>query len=96
MIITRINTREDLERKREDFKAALNAQRKQILICGGAGQPEGFLDDKKKRASGLYTADKSALVKRSDENPVVNRLYEDGILKDRAHELLHVHYHTCQ
>ena len=37
MIITRINTREELEKKREDFKRALNAQRKQILICGGTG-----------------------------------------------------------
>lgn len=37
MIVTRINTREDLERKRDDFKKALNAQKKQILICGGTG-----------------------------------------------------------
>ena len=59
---------------------------------GCSGQPESFLEDKKKRSSGLYTADKSALVKRSDENPVVTKLYEDGVLKDRARELLHVHY----
>lgn len=69
----------------------------EIMACptgciGGAGQPESFIDAKKKRASGLYTSDKSALVRRSDENPVVQNLYEDGILKDRAHELLHVHY----
>ena len=30
MIITRLNTREDLERKRVDFQKALAAQRKQI------------------------------------------------------------------
>lgn len=70
----------------------------EVMACpagciGGAGQPEGFFEAKQKRSSGLYTADKSALVKRSDENPVVLRLYEDGVLKDRAHELLHVHYH---
>lgn len=69
----------------------------EVMACptgciGGAGQPEGFFEAKQKRSSGLYTADKSALVKRSDENPVVLRLYEDGVLKDRAHELLHVHY----
>ena len=69
----------------------------EVMACptgciGGAGQPESFLEDKKKRSSGLYTADKSALVKRSDENPVVTKLYEDGVLKDRARELLHVHY----
>ena len=71
----------------------------EVMACptgciGGAGQPEGFLVTKEERAAGLYTADKSALVKRSDENPVVQQLYETGILKDRAHELLHVHYHA--
>ena len=55
----------------------------EIMACptgciGGARQPESFLEDKKKRSSGLYTADKSALVKRSDENPVVTKLYENG------------------
>lgn len=74
----------------------------EVMACpggciGGAGQPEGFWEDKRRRSAGLYTADKGALVKRSDENPVVLRLYEDGVLKDkeRVHELLHVHYHTC-
>ncbi len=71
----------------------------EVMACptgciGGAGQPEGFLADKEERAAGLYTADKSALVKRSDENPVIQQLYETGMLKDRAHELLHVHYHA--
>ena len=72
----------------------------EVMACpggciGGAGQPEGIREDKQKRASGLYTADKGALVKRSDENPVVLRLYEDGVLKDaeKVHELLHVEYH---
>ena len=69
----------------------------EVMACptgciGGAGQPEGFMADKIKRSQGLYTADKGALVKRSDENPVVMQLYEDGLLKYRAHELLHVHY----
>ena len=69
----------------------------EVMACptgciGGAGQPEGFMADKVKRSQGLYTADKGALVKRSDENPVVMQLYEDGLLKYRAHELLHVHY----
>ena len=69
----------------------------EVMACptgciGGAGQPEAFLDAKEQRASGLYRTDRSALVKRSDENPVVTQLYESGLLKDRAHELLHVHY----
>ncbi len=71
----------------------------EVMACptgciGGAGQPESFLSAKEKRAAGLYTSDKSSLVKRSDENPVIRQLYETGMLKDRAHELLHVHYHA--
>ena len=61
----------------------------EVMACptgciGGAGQPESFLEDKKKRSSGLYTADKSALVKRSDENPVAIRK------ADTLYALLHV------
>ena len=37
MSITRINTREELELRREEYRKALNAQKKQILICGGTG-----------------------------------------------------------
>ncbi len=34
---TTINTREELEIKRENFKKALHTQKKQILVCGGTG-----------------------------------------------------------
>lgn len=69
----------------------------EVMACpygciAGAGQPFSHKADKAKRAAGMYKADKSALIKRSDENPVVNELYNYGILKDRAHELLHVKY----
>lgn len=37
MMCERINSREELCAKREEFKKALNAQKKQILICGGTG-----------------------------------------------------------
>ena len=72
----------------------------EIMACpggcvAGAGQPHAYVENKKKRAAGLYTTDKTAIVKRSNDNPVVNHMYESGVLKDRAHELLHVHYHTC-
>ena len=40
----------------------------------------------------MYKADKAAPVKRSEENPVIYNLYHGGILENRAHELLHVHY----
>ncbi|MGN0370948.1 MAG: [FeFe] hydrogenase, group A [Butyrivibrio sp.] len=69
----------------------------EVMACpygciAGAGQPFSHKADKAKRATGMYKADKSALIKRSEENPVVKDLYEHGLLKDRAHELLHVHY----
>lgn len=72
----------------------------EVMACplgcvAGAGQPHAYVENKKKRGAGLYTTDKSAIVKRSNENPVVLQMYESGVLKDKAHELLHVHYHTC-
>ena len=73
----------------------------EVMACpmgciGGAGQPFSYVDGKKERAKGLYTTDKSAMIKRSNENPVANELYTIGLLKDRAHVLLHVHYNTCE
>lgn len=69
----------------------------EVMACpygciGGAGQPFGYQSVKKERATGMYKADKSAIIKRSEENPTLLNMYENGILKDRAHELLHVHY----
>ena len=42
------------------------------------------------RAAGLYNADKTALIKRSEQNPVIETLLRD--IGEREHELLHVHY----
>ncbi len=68
----------------------------EVMACpygciAGAGQPFSHKADKAKRASGMYKADKTALIKHSDDNPVVKELYEHGILHERAHELLHCH-----
>ena len=43
------------------------------------------------RAEGLYKNDKALQIKRSEENPLVDTLYND-LLKNREHELLHVNY----
>jgi hydrogenase, Fe-only len=59
-------------------------------VCG-AGQPIAKADDKAKRAAGLYQADKMTTVNRADDNPLMEKLYKD-VLKDKVHELLHVHY----
>lgn len=69
----------------------------EVMACpygciGGAGQPFGYRSVKEDRAQGMYKADKSAIVKRSCDNPTLINLYENGILKERSHELLHVHY----
>ena len=59
-------------------------------VCG-AGQPITNLEGKKKRSVGLYASDKMCSIKRSEENPVVTALYS-GLLKGKAHKLLHVKY----
>lgn len=69
----------------------------EVMACpygciGGAGQPFGYRSVKEDRAQGMYKADKSAIVKRSCDNPTLINLYENGILKEHSHELLHVHY----
>ena len=69
----------------------------EVMACpygciGGAGQPFGYRSVKEDRAQGMYKADKSAIVKRSCDNPTLINLYENGLLKERSHELLHVHY----
>ena len=69
----------------------------EVMACpygciGGAGQPFGYQSVKQERSTGMYKADKSAIIKRSGENPVVSQLYENGVLKGRSHELLHVNY----
>ena len=69
----------------------------EVMACpygciGGAGQPFGYRSVKEDRAQGMYKADKSAIIKRSCDNPTLINLYENGMLKERSHELLHVHY----
>ena len=68
----------------------------EVMTCksgcvGGAGQPYGLSPVKHKRAEGLYEADRAALIKRSERNPIVAELLENG-LKGRTHQLLHVSY----
>ena len=58
---------------------------------GGAGQPYGLIPVKQQRAEGLYEADRTALIKRSERNPIAVELLSHQ-LKGRTHELLHVAY----
>ena len=68
----------------------------EVMTCktgcvGGAGQPYGLIPVKQQRAEGLYEADRTALIKRSERNPIVTKLLE-GALQGRTHQLLHVEY----
>ena len=68
----------------------------EVMACpggciSGAGQPASDFGGKQKRSEGLYAADKMCSVKRSEENPVITSLYA-GLLKGKAHRLLHVKY----
>ena len=68
----------------------------EVMACpggcvAGAGQPFARSTEKRMRAEGLYKNDKALQIKRSEENPLVDTLYQD-LLKNREHELLHVSY----
>jgi len=67
----------------------------EVMTCktgcvGGGGQPHGLMPIKHKRAEGLYDADRVAMIKRSEHNPIAVDLLKQ--LGERNHELLHVHY----
>ncbi|MBN1360870.1 MAG: iron hydrogenase small subunit [Sedimentisphaerales bacterium] len=69
---------------------------------GGGGQPYATansipLDEEclKARASALYGLDREKTIRRSHENPDVQRLYREFLgrpLSEKSHELLHTHY----
>ena len=68
----------------------------EVMACrggciSGAGQPYISQRHRVKRGEGLYRSDRVSTIKRSQDNPLVEELY-NGILKDRVHELLHVEY----
>lgn len=70
----------------------------EVMACpggciAGAGQPFAKADEKYGRSERLYKVDKMKSISRSDDNPLMDSLYS-GVLKGRAHELLHVHYNN--
>ena len=67
----------------------------EVMTCktgcvGGAGQPRGLIPIKRQRAEGLYDADRNALIKHSESNPMAADMLKQ--LGERNHELLHVYY----
>ncbi len=73
----------------------------EVMACpggciGGGGQSWGVTDEiRAKRAAGLHGDDLAKAIRRSHQNPAVQRLYEEFIGKpmgEKAHELLHTSY----
>ena len=58
-------------------------------IMGGGQPPRAGDRTKSARRDGLYQADHVTSIRKADENPLILSLY-DTLLKDKAHELLHV------
>lgn len=78
----------------------------EIMSCPGGcvmggGQPiksskvRSQIDVRAKRADALYTMDEKNIIRKSHENPVMKKLYEEYLEKPGSHkaeELLHTHY----
>lgn len=57
-------------------------------IMGGGQPPRAGDRTKAARSKGIYNADNVAIIKKPDENPMIQSLYE-GFLNGKTHELLH-------
>jgi NADP-reducing hydrogenase subunit HndD len=78
----------------------------EIMSCpggciGGGGQPlhHGNSDILKARMAAIYCEDAGKAIRKSHENPDVQKLYEEFLgepLSHRAHELLHTNYFDRQ
>ncbi len=75
----------------------------EVMSCpggciGGAGQPVCYdTAVKESRAEGIYNSDKMLKVRKAQENPYINELYETRLGEiggKSAHDLLHTHYHN--
>ena len=54
-----------------------------------------IVDVKAERAKALYSEDERATLRKSHENPVIQKLYADFLGEPcghKSHELLHTHY----
>lgn len=75
----------------------------EIMACpggciGGGGQPyhHGDASILLKRQKGIYDIDKDKPIRKSHENPMIKKIYEDYLGQPyghKAHDLLHTHYH---
>lgn len=76
----------------------------EIMACpggciGGGGQPyiHGNSEILEKRIEAIYKEDKNKTLRKSHDNPYINKLYKEFLGKpygEKAHKLLHTHYTT--
>jgi len=74
----------------------------EIMACpggciGGGGQPiaKDILGVRKKRIEALYKEDKTMALRKSHQNPSIQKLYQEFLkepLGEKSHHLLHTHY----
>ena len=78
----------------------------EIMACpggcvNGGGQPiqpssvRSWVDLRKERAKAIYIEDRSMPIRKSHENPIIKKLYDEYFEKPgshKAHKLLHTHY----
>ncbi len=74
----------------------------EVMACpggciGGGGQPlhHGKSEILKKRAAAIYREDAGKTIRKSHENPYIQKLYKEFLgepLGEKAHKLLHTHY----
>lgn len=72
----------------------------EVMCCpggciGGGGQPIASIEVRDKRRKALYVEDKNKVLRKSHENPEIQKLYSDYLekpLSHKSHELLHTIY----
>ena len=78
----------------------------EVMACPGGcimggGQPiksskiRSAVDVRRKRAEAMYSIDEKSAIRKSQDNPVLQKIYKEYIGKpgeEKAHELLHTHY----
>lgn len=87
---------EDIQAGKSQFHAI------EIMSCpggciGGGGQPyhHGNAEVLKKRQKAIYTEDKNKAIRKSHENPYIQKLYSEFLgnpMSEKAHQLLHTAY----
>ena len=99
------NVAQVLDAIREDRKAGRKPRYDfiEVMACrggciGGGGQPTGATDEVRKlRTNGIYTDDEKCTLRMSHLNPEITKIYAEFLgkpLSEKAHALLHNHYHV--